>query len=66
MPAGELTVDVILPTHAGERWVAEAIESVLCQTHPCWRLMVVDDCSPDATAERVNDWLSEIGLSPAR
>jgi len=53
VPAGELTVDVILPTHAGERWVAEAIESVLRQTHPLWHLMVVDDCSPDATAERV-------------
>jgi glycosyltransferase involved in cell wall biosynthesis len=53
VPAGELTVDVILPTHAGERWVAEAVESVLRQTHPLWHLMVVDDCSPDATAERV-------------
>jgi glycosyltransferase involved in cell wall biosynthesis len=53
VPVGELTVDVILPTHAGERWVAEAIESVLHQTHPLWHLTVVDDCSPDATAERV-------------
>jgi glycosyltransferase involved in cell wall biosynthesis len=53
VPAGELTVDVVLPTHAGERWVAEAIESVLRQTHPLWHLTVVDDCSPDATAERV-------------
>jgi glycosyltransferase involved in cell wall biosynthesis len=53
VPADELTVDVVLPTHAGERWVAEAIESVLRQTHPLWRLVVIDDCSPDATAERV-------------
>ena len=53
MPAGELTVDVILPTHAGERWVEEAIESVVRQSHSLWQLMVVDDCSPDATAERV-------------
>jgi glycosyltransferase involved in cell wall biosynthesis len=33
--------------------VAEAIESVLRQTHPLWHLTVVDDCSPDATVERV-------------
>ena len=57
MPAGELTVDVILPTHAGERWVEEAIESVVRQSHSLWQLMVVDDCSPDATAERVESLL---------
>ena len=57
MPVGELTVDVILPTHAGERWVGEAIESVIRQSHPLWQLMVVDDCSPDATAERVESLL---------
>jgi glycosyltransferase involved in cell wall biosynthesis len=51
--SGELTVDVILPTHAGERWIAEAIESVLGQTYTLWRLTVVDDCSPDATADHV-------------
>jgi glycosyltransferase involved in cell wall biosynthesis len=53
VPAGELKVDVILPTHAGERWVDEAIESVLGQTYAAWHLTVVDDCSPDATPERV-------------
>lgn len=53
MSETELTVDVILPTHAGERWVEEAIESVLGQTYAAWHLTVVDDCSPDATSERV-------------
>jgi glycosyltransferase involved in cell wall biosynthesis len=53
VPPGELTVDVVLPTHAGERWVVEAIESVLRQTHAPWKMVVVDDCSPDATVERV-------------
>jgi hypothetical protein len=53
VPVGELTVDVILPTHAGERWVTEAIDSVVRQTHALWNLVVIDDCSPDATAERV-------------
>jgi glycosyltransferase involved in cell wall biosynthesis len=57
VPADELTVDVILPTHAGERWVGEAIGSVVRQSHSLWQLMVVDDCSPDATAERVESLL---------
>ncbi len=33
--------------------MTEAIDSVVRQTHPLWHLTVVDDCSPDATAERV-------------
>jgi hypothetical protein len=48
-----LRFDVILPAHAGERWIAEAVESVLAQTWPHWHLFVVDDASPDASAERV-------------
>ena len=48
-----LRVDVILPVHRGERWVSEAIESVLRQSHPHWHLCVVDDASPDASAQRV-------------
>jgi thymidylate kinase len=46
-----LRVDVILPAHGGERWIAEAVESVLAQTWPHWRLTVVDDASPDGSAE---------------
>ncbi len=49
---------MILPVYGGERWVAEAIESVLAQTWPHWRLWVVDDASPDASAERVAPYLA--------
>jgi hypothetical protein len=51
-----LGVDVILPLHGGERWVAEAIESVLAQTWSHWQLWVVDDASPDASVERVEPY----------
>ncbi len=48
-----MLVDVILPVYNGERWVGEAIESLLAQTYPHWRLTVVDDASTDHSAERV-------------
>lgn len=47
------TVDVILPTWCGGRWVGEAIDSVLGQSYPALRLCVVDDASPDGTLEAV-------------
>ena len=48
-------VDVILPTWCGRDFAAEAIESVLAQTHSAWHLTLVDDASPDDSFA----WLSE-------
>lgn len=44
-------VSVVLPTYNGERYLAQAIQSVLAQTYENWELIVVDDCSTDGTAE---------------
>jgi glycosyltransferase involved in cell wall biosynthesis len=44
-------VSVLLPVRNGERFVAEAIESILAQTEPDFELIVVDDGSTDATPD---------------
>jgi glycosyltransferase involved in cell wall biosynthesis len=48
-----MKVDVILPVYKGKQWVGEAIDSVLSQRYPNWHLTLVDDASPDDTAEHV-------------
>lgn len=45
----EPTVSIVLPVYNGERYLHEAIESVLAQTYESWELIVVDDCSSDST-----------------
>ncbi len=45
------TVDVVMSTYNGERYVAEQLDSILAQTATGWRLLVRDDGSTDGTAE---------------
>lgn len=45
------TVDVVMSTYNGERYLREQIDSIRAQTHADWRLLVRDDGSTDGTAE---------------
>jgi glycosyltransferase involved in cell wall biosynthesis len=40
-----------MPAYNVERYISEAIQSVIAQTYPLWELIIVDDGSTDATAE---------------
>lgn len=42
-------VSIVLPTYNGERYLEESIHSILNQTYKNWELLILDDCSKDAT-----------------
>ncbi len=52
-------ISVIMPAYRAALTVREAIDSVLAQTDPNWELIVINDCSPDDTAEIVKTYLSD-------
>lgn len=54
-PGGDL-VSVIVPAYGHEAYVTAALDSVAAQTHAAVELIVIDDCSKDATFERITDW----------
>src|SRR5690348_4570978 len=44
-------VSILMTAYNRERYIAEAIESVLAITYRNWELIIVDDCSKDRTRE---------------
>ncbi|TFH30764.1 MAG: glycosyltransferase family 2 protein, partial [Deltaproteobacteria bacterium] len=49
-------VSAMMPAHNVEKYIGEAIESVLAQTFGDWELIVVDDGSTDRTPEIIREY----------
>jgi succinoglycan biosynthesis protein ExoO len=52
-------VSVITPAYKAARYIGHAIESVQAQTLTDWEMIIVDDASPDETAEVVKRYLDD-------
>lgn len=56
MPNLNPKVSVIMSTHNGERFIKEAINSVLGQTFSDFEFLIIDDCSTDLTSVILADY----------
>ena len=43
------TVDIVLATYNGEKYLSEQLDSIIAQSHQDWRLLISDDGSSDDT-----------------
>lgn len=55
-------VSVVIPVYNGEKYLCEAIESVLAQTYPQIEIIVVDDGSTDSTVDLLSKYKDKIYL----
>ena len=49
-------VSVIMAAYNADKYIAEAIESILSQTYQNWELIIADDASSDKTVEIINEY----------
>jgi len=51
-PVRRARISVVVPVHDGERWLADALESIAAQTYPDVETVVVDDGSTRSLMSR--------------
>lgn len=56
MGKNETLVSIVMPAYNCEKYVVEAINSILAQTHQNWELLVLDDGSKDNTLQVINEF----------
>jgi len=59
MPLIDLLVSIVTPAYKAERVIAETIRSVQAQSYPNWEMLIVEDGSPDGTADVVAGFVAE-------
>lgn len=50
-------ISIVMPAYNVEKYIAQAIDSIIEQTYKEWELVVVDDCSTDATCDIVDNYV---------
>ena len=56
-------ISVIVPAYNVEAWVGPALDSVFAQTRPPHEVIIVNDGSTDATAERIAGYATRAGVT---
>lgn len=56
MSKDEALVSIVMPAYNSEKYVAEAINSVLAQTYKNWELLVLDDGSKDNSLQIIEEF----------
>src|SRR5579875_2279499 len=55
------TVDIIIPAYNAAHFLPFTLESVIAQTFPDWRILLIDDGSRDNTAEVIAPYQQRLG-----
>ncbi|AMB93698.1 glycosyltransferase family 2 protein [Aerococcus sanguinicola] len=52
-------VSIVTPVYKAEKYLAHTIESVQAQDYDNWEMLLVDDCSPDQSAEIIKTYQAQ-------
>ena len=59
-------VSVIIPAYNGDKYIVQAVESVINQTYKNWEIIIIDDGSTDNTQEVLKPYFDQIRYIPQK
>ena len=59
-------VTIVIPVYNREKYIEKAITSVLNQTLKDWKMMIINDCSTDSTADIIEKFTSDKRIQHVR
>lgn len=61
-PDEQVSIDVVIPVFNGGKFIVQALDSVVRQTYPPAKIIVIDDGSTDNTRELVTSFKSDVPI----
>lgn len=59
MEINKKLVSIIMPTYNANKYIKEAVDSIIKQTYNNWELLIVDDASTDSTQQIITEYINK-------
>ena len=57
----EKKIVILIPSYNNSRWFKENLDSIFSQNYTNYRIVYIDDCSPDGTGNKVEAYIAKSG-----
>ena len=54
-------ISIVVPVYRAEKYIEETMDCVRAQTYMNWELLLIEDCGPDQSRQRIEEYIQRTG-----
>ena len=54
-------ISIVVPVYRAEKYIEETMDCVRAQTYTDWELLLIEDCGPDQSRQRIEEYIQRTG-----